>query len=66
MGLEIAEALHRLYPEQFQLEKIVGLLGSQSTVDRLERGDEPAAIVEGWSSDLEKFRQLRAKYLLYD
>jgi uncharacterized protein YbbC (DUF1343 family) len=65
MGLEIADALHRMYPDRFQLDKIVELLGSQSTVDRLKRGDAPADIVAGWSADLAKFRAMREKYLLY-
>jgi len=65
MGLEIAEALHKLYPQQFQVEKMVTLLGSQSTVERLERGEAPKAIVAGWDGDLAKFRAMRAKYLIY-
>jgi uncharacterized protein YbbC (DUF1343 family) len=65
MGLEIADALHLVYPDRFQLDKIVELLGSQSTVDRLKRGDAPADIVAGWSADLDKFRATREKYLLY-
>jgi uncharacterized protein YbbC (DUF1343 family) len=65
MGLEIAEALHKLYPQQFQFSKMITLLGSQSTVERLERGDDPKAIVAGWDSDLAKFRAMRAKYLIY-
>ncbi len=64
MGLEIADALHKLYPQQFQIAKMIALLGSQSTVERLERGDDPKAIVAGWDGDLEKFRAMRAKYLL--
>ena len=65
MGLEIAEALHKLYPQQFQISKMITLLGSQTTVERLERGDDPKAIVAGWDGDLAKFRAMRAKYLLY-
>jgi uncharacterized protein YbbC (DUF1343 family) len=65
MGLEIAGALHRLYPQQFHLEKIIELLGSRETVERLKHGDEPAHIIAGWAADLEKFRAMRAKYLLY-
>ncbi len=65
MGLEIADALRRMYPDKFQLEKIIELLGSQSTIDCLKRGDAPADIVSGWSADLDKFRKMRAKYLLY-
>jgi uncharacterized protein YbbC (DUF1343 family) len=65
LGLEIADALNRMYPEQFQLQKIMTLLGSQSTIDRLMRGDAPKDIIAGWSADLEKFREMRDKYLLY-
>jgi hypothetical protein len=57
--------LHRLYPDQFQIEKTMELLGSQSTLDRLERGDPPADIVSGWATDVDKFRTMREKYLLY-
>ena len=65
MGLAIADVLHRLYPDQFHLEKIVTLLGSQAAVDRLARGDDPAQIVSGWANDIDRFRQMREKYLLY-
>jgi uncharacterized protein YbbC (DUF1343 family) len=65
MGIEIADALHKLYPEKFQLDKIITLLGSQATLDQLKRRDPPQAIVKNWTPDLDKFRQMRAKYLLY-
>ncbi len=65
MGLEIADALHRLYPDKFQLEKIIALLGSQATLEGLERGDPPARIVTGWADGLSQFRRTRARYLLY-
>jgi len=65
LGIELADELHRLYPADFHLEKIVELLGSPSTVDRLEHGDPPADIVAGWAPDIEKFRAMREKYLLY-
>ena len=65
MGLEIAAVLHRMYPDQFQVEKTVELLGSQSTIERLKRPDAPADIVSGWAADLDKFRAMREKYLLY-
>jgi len=65
MGLEIADALHRLYPKQFQLEKINELLGSRATMDQLDRRVEPALIVASWREQLDKFRAMREKYLLY-
>jgi hypothetical protein len=66
VGIEITDALHRLNPEQFHIEKIIDLLGSRVTLERLERGEPPAQIVAGWSDDLGKFRTLRERYLLYD
>jgi uncharacterized protein YbbC (DUF1343 family) len=65
MGLEISDALHRLYPQQFQLGKMIVLLGSQATIERLSRGDDPAEIEAGWASELDGFRRMREKYLLY-
>ena len=65
MGLEIAVALHRMYPEQFQLDKIITLVGSHATLDALEHGEKAATIVASWSAELEQFRETREKYLLY-
>jgi len=64
-GLEIADALHRLYPERFQVTKLMDLLASQATVDAIIRFEAPASIIAGWKSDLDQFRTLRAKYLIY-
>jgi uncharacterized protein YbbC (DUF1343 family) len=64
-GLEIASVLHSLYPTQFHVEKMIELLGSQSTVDRLARGDDPKEIEAGWGNDLDRFRAMRDRYLLY-
>lgn len=65
MGLEIASVLHHLYPAQFQVDKMIELLGSQSTIERLARGDDPKEIETGWANDLARFRTMREKYLLY-
>ncbi len=65
MALEIAATLAKLYPKEFALDKIATLLGSQATLERLKRGDAPARIVRGWAGELEAFRKMRAKYLLY-
>ena len=65
MGLEIIAALHKLYPQNFDIAKTIELLGSKSTVDALERGDDPRRIVADWSSNLDKFRATRQKYLIY-
>jgi uncharacterized protein YbbC (DUF1343 family)/CubicO group peptidase (beta-lactamase class C family) len=65
MGLEIAAALEKLYPKQFALGNIAGLVGSKATVERLKNGDAPTRIVNDWAEDLDAFRKIRAKYLIY-
>ena len=65
MGIEFAFALGRLYPSKFDVTKMVALVGNAETIGKLKAGDAPAAIVESWSEDLETFRKMRAKYLLY-
>ncbi len=64
-GLEIIAALHKLYPQKFDIAKTIELLGSQSTIERLERGDDPRRIVQDWSADLDRFRAMRQKYFFY-
>jgi uncharacterized protein YbbC (DUF1343 family) len=65
MDLEIASTLTKMYPEEFHLDKIIELLGSASTLARLQKGDSPADVVAGWAADLAAFRKMRDKYLLY-
>jgi uncharacterized protein YbbC (DUF1343 family)/CubicO group peptidase (beta-lactamase class C family) len=65
MGLEIAAVLRRLYPDHFQIDKIMTLLGNAATLERLKKGDAPTRIVAEWEDELAAFRRMRAKYLLY-
>ncbi|MGC2421723.1 MAG: exo-beta-N-acetylmuramidase NamZ domain-containing protein [Candidatus Acidiferrales bacterium] len=64
MGLEIADAL-KFHPEHFDPANMIALLGSESTVEQLERRTPPAQIVASWAPALAKFRKMRSKYLLY-
>jgi uncharacterized protein YbbC (DUF1343 family) len=65
MGIEIAAALAKLYPVNFDVTKMIALVGNAETIRRLNAGDGAAAIVASWSGDLGVFREMRAKYLLY-
>jgi uncharacterized protein YbbC (DUF1343 family)/CubicO group peptidase (beta-lactamase class C family) len=65
MGMEIAAALWKLHPADFNLEKIITLVGNAATLERLKKGDPPDRIVNDWADDLEAFKKVRAKYLLY-
>ena len=65
MGMEIAAALSKSYPDKFDAAKTIELIGNAATVQQLQAGVEPSAIVAGWSADLAIFRKVRVKYLLY-
>jgi len=65
LGIELAAALHQLYPAHFQIERTIGMIGSRTTLDALEQGRNPAIIAKNWGAPLEQFKSLRAKYLLY-
>lgn len=65
MGVEIAGALHRLYPRDFQLDKTLGLIGARNVLQALKQGKDPQSVALLWQSPLEQFLKLRAKYLLY-
>jgi len=65
LGVELASALQKLYPQQFQLQRMIELLLNQSVYDAIGKGEDPRRIAEGWRESLEQFQQLRQKYLIY-
>ena len=65
LGVELAAALHRLYPNNFKIDRLNDILGNQAVFDAIVRGEDPRRIAEDWRESLEKFERLREKYLLY-
>jgi len=65
MGMEIATILKKLYPEKFDPEKLLVLVGNSETIRELQAGTPPEKIEESWNADLNAFEQLRRKYFLY-
>jgi uncharacterized protein YbbC (DUF1343 family) len=65
LGVEILSALYRLYPNDFQIDKALSLIGSQAVLQAIKEGDEPRSIAAAWQPALDDFRRLRAAYLLY-
>jgi uncharacterized protein YbbC (DUF1343 family)/CubicO group peptidase (beta-lactamase class C family) len=65
LGVEIASALHRLYPKDFELDKTLPLIGAREVLQAIKDGHDPNSIVLNWQDPLEEFRKLRSKYLLY-
>jgi uncharacterized protein YbbC (DUF1343 family) len=65
VGLEIAAALSSLFGEAYRMEDAARLLGSRESLERVRRGEDPAAVAASWSRDEAAWRRLRAKYLIY-
>jgi uncharacterized protein YbbC (DUF1343 family) len=65
LGVELASALHKLYPNDFKLERIKELLVNEAVYDALMAGTDPRRIAQDWQAGLEKFMEIRAKYLIY-
>ena len=65
LGIELASALSKLYPNNFKLEKMSDLLVNQSVLEAIGAGEDPRRIAEDWQERLDEFVRLREKYLLY-
>ncbi len=65
LGIELASALRKLYPQQFHMERMIELLLNQAVYDAIAQGQDPRRIADDWREALEKFRLVRQKYLIY-
>jgi uncharacterized protein YbbC (DUF1343 family)/CubicO group peptidase (beta-lactamase class C family) len=65
LGIELASALHKFYPNDFKLERMADLLVNQTVFDAIAAGEDPRRIAEDWQDRLQEFVRLREKYLLY-
>jgi uncharacterized protein YbbC (DUF1343 family)/CubicO group peptidase (beta-lactamase class C family) len=65
LGLEVASALHSLYPRQYKLDAMDRLVCNKATIDALAADGDPRRIAEDWQDAIETFEILRLKYLLY-
>jgi uncharacterized protein YbbC (DUF1343 family)/CubicO group peptidase (beta-lactamase class C family) len=65
LGLEIVSALEALYPHQYEMKDLDTLMVSKISLDALKLGEDPRRIAEHWRDEIQKFEEMRAKYLLY-
>lgn len=65
LGVEIAAALYKLFPGEFQIDKTLDLIGARWILQAIKDGQDPCSIVVRWQKPLEEFRKMRSKYLLY-
>jgi uncharacterized protein YbbC (DUF1343 family)/CubicO group peptidase (beta-lactamase class C family) len=65
LGIEIASALNRLYPDKYKIAGLDTLMKNKATLDAIANGEDPRRVAEQWQDAIEQFTALRAKYLLY-
>ncbi len=65
LGVELASALYKLYPDDFELNRTLELMGARWVLQDIRDGVDPRRIEYLWQKPLMKFRRLRKRYLLY-
>jgi uncharacterized protein YbbC (DUF1343 family)/CubicO group peptidase (beta-lactamase class C family) len=65
LGIELASALHKLYPNDFKIDRMLDLLANKATFEALAAGQDPRRIAQDWEDGLKRFVEVRSKYLLY-
>ncbi len=65
LGLEVAFALHKLYPGKIDFELSKQLIGNRKVIDALKAGDDPRVIEQGLMLDIASFMNRRRPFLLY-
>jgi uncharacterized protein YbbC (DUF1343 family) len=65
LGVALAHTLHRLYPKDFQVDRILGNLGSATLLEGIKAGHSLRSLLEGVAREVESFGKIRARYLIY-
>ena len=65
LGITVASAIARLYPNDFDFAKFNRLLQHAPTIDAIKAGKLLPEIKSVWAADLIRFKQRRQPFLLY-
>jgi uncharacterized protein YbbC (DUF1343 family) len=65
IGLEIVAALNKKYPDHFDVNKILFLVGNDSTLQQLQSGTAVNEIIASWAKDIAAYDAARRRYFLY-
>ncbi|MBF0345473.1 MAG: DUF1343 domain-containing protein [Nitrospirae bacterium] len=65
LGVELTSALYNLFAKDFQVNSTRGLIGEEA-LQSIKQYKDPQLIPSLWQEQLDHFRSLRSKYLLYD
>ncbi len=64
-GLEMAVAIRRLHPAEWNADGYLRLLVNADTLERVKRAEAPEEIARSWQPRLSEFNRARARALLY-
>ncbi len=64
-GIEIATALRKLYPSDWQVDKYARLLVNAEFLEMVKRGETPENIEKAMQRQVDDFSKRRASFLLY-
>jgi uncharacterized protein YbbC (DUF1343 family) len=65
LGIELAAALHKLYPQLFDMTRLNLLLANQTAYAALLSNEDPRRIADDWREALDRFMVVRTRYLMY-
>jgi uncharacterized protein YbbC (DUF1343 family) len=66
LGLALAVSLRARYPAEWKPEGILTMLGDRASYQAILEGRGFQAIESLWRAELEEFRRIRLRYLIYD
>ena len=65
-GVTIAWHLEKLFGKDFDLDGTVRMLHNDDALKAIQQANEPTKIPSAWRNELEAFKQVRQKYLMYN
>ncbi len=66
LGFTVISAMRRLYPEEFEIESVIGLLGNAEALNCLKAGQAPAEVLRHGQAQMREFLAKRKNVLIYD
>lgn len=64
-GIHIVDALYKLYPDKYNIDRTYGLIGRKAVIDMIKKRVPVEKIIQSWQDDLQAFIKIRNNYLLY-
>lgn len=61
----LATTLHRLYPQQWEIDRLPQQWGDPAILQQLRAGSSAEEIVAAWQPELERFVEVRQEFLIY-